>query len=160
MKRNRVLVACATLALLIGGGYAAFRIGQLSATREDMRTLAFVSLWVVEPAVRLSELEAEEPGKLPRSLVVSAEDSIGMVARMSVAFDPNLDNLAMDQKNTLCAIAKNRDRHRTFYSPPKIYDDDLMAHLEKIYRATAKEAVDPATASGRVACSLAGKATQ
>ena len=112
MKRNKLLVACATLALLIAGGYATFRIGQITAAREGMRTLAFVSLWVVEPAVRLSEIEAENPGQLPKILVASAENSIAMVAGNSVMFDPNLDNLAMDQKNTLCVIAKNRDRHR------------------------------------------------
>ncbi len=151
---NKLFATCAGAALLAMVSYAAFRVGQVSATREHLRNLAFISLRVIEPAVRLSELEAENPGNLPRSLVVHAESSIAMLAGYSMIFDPNWKNMAIDSKNILCVIAKNRERHRAFQAPSRLYDDALMTHLEKFHKATAKEAGDSATAKERVACSL------
>lgn len=152
MIRRRLIIACAVL--LVAVGYGAFRVGQVVAARDGMRNLAFVSLLAVEPALRVSEFEAEKPGQLPRSLAVSAEDSILIVARYSMVFDPNLDSIAPTQRNVLCVIAKYRERHRAFYAPSQVYDNDLMSHLEKIYKATAKDAADSTVTGGRVACSL------
>lgn len=155
MTSKKMLSACAAMMLLVASSYTAFWIGQVKARRENLRDLAVVSLMSIEPAVRLIEFETENSGQVPMSLVLSAEKSIAVLAQVSMVFDPNPESIPRDQRNILCVIAKNRDRHLAFHAPSSPYGDDLMAHLEKIYRETAKEAANNSgIANGRVPCSL------
>jgi hypothetical protein len=116
--------------LLASLGYACFSLGWHLSYRKDEKNLAFVSLTTLEPAVMVSDLEAKNPGGLPRQLVVSAEVAILMVASQSIFFAENPSGIPVDQRKILCTIAKNRDRHRSFAEFAGMYNDHLMKHLE------------------------------
>jgi hypothetical protein len=154
MSKEKSLALALALAALLLAGCSAFHAGKASSSQAEIRNTALVALWTVEPAVRITEMEAEGPGKLPRSLVVSAEGSIYMVARQSMVFARDLRLVPAVQRNVLCVIAKNRERHRMFQTSPKLYDDALMEHLKWVHEQTSPSNVGSATSEFATPCIL------
>ncbi|MDO9005288.1 MAG: hypothetical protein Q7V20_17720 [Aquabacterium sp.] len=125
--------------LIVFGLSVAFSLGYFVAKKEGRRSLAITSLFAVEPALRVSEIEAQEKGRLPRLLVVDAEGAILSIARQSMLYHSSIDQLPMQARNILCVLAKERFRHKEFFAADNFYDEQLMAHLKNVHERLAPE---------------------
>ncbi len=139
MKVSRLQLCIAALLALTSVAYAFYKIGHIAASREGIRTLAFVSLWTVKPSIQLVDHLTSTSTDVPASISNTAASAIYMVARYSMLFDPSLAGLDQDSKSALCAMAKNADLYHQ--RQPKLYDDDLVAHLRKMHARLSSEGV-------------------
>jgi hypothetical protein len=132
--------------------YVSYKIGHIQASRQGIRTLAFVSLWSVKPSVQTIDYATANPGVFPESIQVTADGSIYMVARYSMVFDPDFSTMDEEAKGVLCTIAKNREIYRK--RSPDLFDDALMKHLAKVHGELASQLAQSKPRNPRAGCNV------
>jgi hypothetical protein len=132
--------------------YVSYRIGHIQASRQGVRSLAFVSLWSVKPSVQTIEYATATPGIFPEGIQVTADGSIYMVARYSMVFDPDFTTMDEQTKGVLCTIAKNREIYRK--RSPDLYDEALMSHLAKVHGELAPQLAQAKLKNPKAGCNV------